>query len=90
MKGGSSSEHRATAINGAGADFGAPYAFYVEGHNTPDPELDYDPAADYQRIHCPVLLQYGANDLNVPVPESENRIRSALERAGNRDVTICI
>jgi pimeloyl-ACP methyl ester carboxylesterase len=61
---------------------------YLSG--TPDPELDYDPAADYQRIHCPVLLQYGANDLNVPVPESQNRIRSALETAGNRDVTICL
>jgi pimeloyl-ACP methyl ester carboxylesterase len=61
---------------------------YLSG--TPDPELDYDPAADYQRIDCPVFLQYGANDLNVPVSESVNRIRSALERAGNRDVTISI
>jgi pimeloyl-ACP methyl ester carboxylesterase len=61
---------------------------YLNG--TPDPELDYDPAADYQRIHCPVFLQYGANDLNVPVPESENRIRDALETAGNRHVTIRI
>jgi pimeloyl-ACP methyl ester carboxylesterase len=59
---------------------------YLSG--TPDRELDYDPATDYERIHCPVFLQYGANDLNVPVPESENRIRSALESAGNRDVTI--
>jgi pimeloyl-ACP methyl ester carboxylesterase len=59
---------------------------YLSG--TSDRELEYDPATDYQRIHCPVFLQYGANDLNVPVPESENRIRNALERAGNRDVTI--
>jgi pimeloyl-ACP methyl ester carboxylesterase len=59
---------------------------YLSG--TPDPELDHDPATDYQQIHCPVFLQYGANDVNVPVPESENRIRGALERAGNRDVTI--
>jgi pimeloyl-ACP methyl ester carboxylesterase len=59
---------------------------YLNG--TPDPELDHDPAADYQQIHCPVFLQYGANDVNVPALESENRIRGALERAGNRDVTI--
>jgi hypothetical protein len=59
---------------------------YLSG--TPDPELDHDPATDYQQIHCPVFLQYGANDVNVPVPESENRIRGALESAGNRDVTI--
>jgi pimeloyl-ACP methyl ester carboxylesterase len=59
---------------------------YLSG--TSDRELEYDPATDYQRIHCPVFLQYGDNDLNVPVSESQNRIRSALERAGNRDVTI--
>jgi uncharacterized protein len=59
---------------------------YLNG--TPVPELDYDPATDYRHIHCPVFLQYGSNDINVPVRESENVIRGALERAGNRDVTI--
>ncbi len=59
---------------------------YLSG--TPNPELDHDPATDYQQIHCPVFLQYGANDVNVPVLESERRIRGALERAGNCDVTI--
>jgi pimeloyl-ACP methyl ester carboxylesterase len=61
---------------------------YLTG--TADPELDHDPATDYQQIRCPVFLQYGANDVNVPVPESENRIRTALDRAGNRNVTISI
>jgi pimeloyl-ACP methyl ester carboxylesterase len=59
---------------------------YLSG--SPERELEYDPATDYQLIHCPVFLQYGANDLNVPVTESESRIRSALKTAGNRDVTI--
>jgi uncharacterized protein len=55
---------------------------------TGDRELEYDPATDYERIHCPVFLQYGANDLNVPVQESQTRIRDALDTAGNRDVMI--
>ena len=36
----------------------------------PDPELGHDPAADYARIRCPVLLQWRAQDTSVPVEAS--------------------
>jgi pimeloyl-ACP methyl ester carboxylesterase len=43
-----------------------------------DPELAYDPALDYARVGCPVLLQYGAEDTSVPVPESVAAIEQAV------------
>jgi uncharacterized protein len=47
-----------------------------------DPQLTYDPAVDYARVRCPVLLQYGADDTSVPVADSV----AAIERAvGNPD-----
>ncbi len=42
-----------------------------------DPELGYDPAADYARITCPVFLQYGADDTSVPVTTSVDAIATA-------------
>jgi pimeloyl-ACP methyl ester carboxylesterase len=44
----------------------------------PDPELGYDPVADYARSRCPLFLQWGADDTNVPVEVSAQRIRAAL------------
>jgi hypothetical protein len=42
-----------------------------------DPQLGYDPAADYARLTCPVFLQYGADDTSVPVRASVARIGGA-------------
>jgi pimeloyl-ACP methyl ester carboxylesterase len=39
-----------------------------------DPELGYDPAADYAKLSCPVFLQYGAEDTSVPVAVSVERV----------------
>jgi pimeloyl-ACP methyl ester carboxylesterase len=53
----------------------------------PDPEVLYDPALDYARLRCPVFLQYGSEDVSVPVDASVSRIRAA--RAGRQeDLTI--
>jgi dienelactone hydrolase len=46
----------------------------------PDPELNHDPAADWARIRCPILLQWGADDTSVPVEDSVRRVRAALPR----------
>ena len=43
----------------------------------PDPQLAYDPVADYARLTCPVLLQYGSEDTSVPVAESVRAIGSS-------------
>jgi len=42
-----------------------------------DPAGAYDPAPDYARITCPVLLQFGEWDVSVPVAESVRRIHAA-------------
>lgn len=51
-------------------------------------ELAGDPMSDWERLTVPVLLLWGARDTVVNVPLSEERIRAALARAGNRDVTV--
>jgi pimeloyl-ACP methyl ester carboxylesterase len=51
-------------------------------------ELDGDPMQDWERLTVPVLLLWGGRDAVVNVPLSEQRIRAALGRAGNRDFTI--
>ncbi len=48
----------------------------------PDPELLHDPAEQYARLRCPVLLQYGSDDSNVPVQLSVPRIEAALATSG--------
>lgn len=55
---------------------------------TPDPSVGYDPANSYREISCPVLLQYGTDDPNLPAAESEKRIRDALTDGGNENFTI--
>ncbi|MGH8878170.1 MAG: alpha/beta hydrolase family protein [Stackebrandtia sp.] len=54
----------------------------------PDPSFGYDPVNGYREISCPVLLQYGTDDVNVPAAESQKRIRDALTEGGNEDFTI--
>jgi len=50
----------------------------------PDPQLTYDPAADYGRMRCPVFLQYGSDDTSVPVAASVAQIEKALGDSGAR------
>jgi pimeloyl-ACP methyl ester carboxylesterase len=53
-----------------------------------EPELAYEPALDYARVRCPVLLQYGADDTSVPVPESVAAIEQAVTDPGQLSVRI--
>ena len=46
-----------------------------DGH---DPEVSHDPVIDYERIDCPVFLQYGSDDTSVPVEASVERIGRAI------------
>ena len=48
----------------------------------PEPQLLYDPAADYARMRCPVLLQYGPLDTSVPVDASVHSIKHAARQTG--------
>jgi pimeloyl-ACP methyl ester carboxylesterase len=53
----------------------------------PAPQLLYDPATDYARIRCPVLLQYGPLDTSVPVDAS---VRSIEQAARQTDLPVTI
>lgn len=50
----------------------------------PSPELAYAPAVDYARLRCPVFLQWGTNDVSVPVGASIDAIRAALPTVQTR------
>ena len=49
-----------------------------------DAQLAHDPAEDYTRIVCPILLQYGANDTSVPVEASRDAVLAAAPHADVR------
>lgn len=49
-------------------------------------DLDHDPAADWARVHAPVLAMWGDRDPRL-VAASTARIGAALAGAGNGDVT---
>jgi len=50
--------------------------------------LRYDPAPTLELVKCPVFALNGENDLQVPARENLSIIQSALERGGNKRVTI--
>ncbi|TDE15189.1 alpha/beta hydrolase family protein [Dyadobacter psychrotolerans] len=50
--------------------------------------IKYDPAPALQNIKCPVLAVNGEKDLQVPSKENLSAIKAALEKAGNKKVTI--
>lgn len=50
----------------------------------PSPEVAYAPAVDYARLRCPVFLQWGTNDVSVPVGASVEAITAALPAAQTR------
>lgn len=54
----------------------------------PDPEFGHDPIDSYREIRCPVFLQFGSEDVNLPARLSAERIRAALTGNGNKHVTV--
>jgi hypothetical protein len=52
--------------------------------------LAHDPATDLERLRMPVLAVTGEHDVLVPPRENAPAVRAALEKSGNRDVTVSI
>ena len=50
--------------------------------------IRYDPIPTLEKVRCPVLALNGDKDLQVPARENLTAIESALQRGGNRRVTI--
>ncbi len=50
--------------------------------------IKYDPAIALKKVKCPVLAINGSNDLQVPPKEDLAAIKNALEKGGNKNVTI--
>jgi pimeloyl-ACP methyl ester carboxylesterase len=50
--------------------------------------VEYNPGPTWEKVHCPVLVIYGANDRSLPPEESLPIIRRGLDKARNPDVTI--
>lgn len=50
--------------------------------------LTYDPTIALQKVKCPVLAINGDKDLQVPSKENLQAIQSALEKGGNKQITI--
>jgi len=50
--------------------------------------LTHDPAPVLEKVRCPVLALFGANDLQVAPEVNAPPIERALRRGGNRDVTV--
>ncbi len=49
--------------------------------------LTHDPLATLKKVHCPVLILQGDRDPQVP-PEHAQKLKKALEEAGNPDVEL--
>lgn len=52
--------------------------------------LAFDPSVSLARVEVPVLAVFGERDVQVPPAHTEGGVRAALERAGNKDVTIMV
>ncbi|MBB5838963.1 alpha/beta hydrolase family protein [Kribbella italica] len=50
-------------------------------------EIDFDSEPLYATVRCPVLLIHGADEANLPVPETLEVWRRAAQTAGNTQVT---
>ncbi len=45
--------------------------------------LTYNPATEFKKVQCPVLILYGENDLQVEPKENNEAIEKALKEGGN-------
>jgi len=50
--------------------------------------IKHDPAVTLQKVKCPVLAVNGSKDLQVPPKVNLDAIKAALEKGGNKKVTI--
>ncbi|MCL2596726.1 MAG: alpha/beta fold hydrolase [Paludibacter sp.] len=50
--------------------------------------IRYNPQTAWENVHCAVLALNGERDLQVPYNENLTAIKSALEKGGNKNVTI--
>jgi pimeloyl-ACP methyl ester carboxylesterase len=50
--------------------------------------IKYDPAAALEKVKCPVLAVNGEKDVQVAAKENLTVIKDALEKGGNKNVTI--
>lgn len=50
--------------------------------------IKYNPAPSLEKVKCPVLALNGDKDLQVPSKENLSAIKNALEKGGNKNVTI--
>ena len=50
--------------------------------------IKYDPAITLQKVKCPVLAVNGSKDLQVPPKVNLAAIKAALEKGGNKKVTV--
>jgi len=50
--------------------------------------LKYNPVPTLEKVKCPVLALDGEKDLQVPPKENLSAIQAALEKSGNKNVTI--
>ncbi|WP_445381179.1 alpha/beta hydrolase family protein [Robiginitalea sp. IMCC43444] len=50
--------------------------------------LSYDPSPALEQISCPVLALNGSKDLQVPATQNLNAIRNALQKGGNKNITV--
>jgi hypothetical protein len=50
--------------------------------------LSHDPAPVLEKVTVPVLALFGGLDLQVPAQENREAVVKALERGGNKDVTV--
>lgn len=52
--------------------------------------LAHDPGEDWAKINVPVLGLFGGNDAQVDADQNTAALKTALEQAGNQDVTITV
>jgi len=52
--------------------------------------VKHDPRPTFEKVTCPVLGLWGELDLQVPPPENIPPLRAALDKAGNKDVTLTV
>jgi len=50
--------------------------------------VEHNPAEDWEKVKCPVLAVIGSKDLQVPPKENLEAIGKALQKAGNKRVTL--